>query len=278
MSLILDALNRAENERKNQNAVPDLNTLHSPQELDMGGGRARSLWWWIIGVGLVLGTLIIVLVVLLRREPSTSTSMPPQAVVEQPGPAVVPNVVPTVSTPNPSVERTTTQAITAVPVIEQSSQVTAPKADVDQLYASGDTEPEAVVDRGVNELYAAEAATAAASETIVDPFNPRGAAPALSTEEQEVAPPRTFESIKNIPDFNDLPWNMRQQIPTITYARHDFLANGVSSVVINNQTTGPGNIIGAGQFVVQEIFVDGVILKHGNAVFKLRALNGWINM
>lgn len=278
MSLILDALNRAEHERKNQNAVPDLHTLHSPKELGAEAGR-RPLLWWALGAALVLGLLVLALVVLLRREPSIPASMPvsapsPGAVVAQPAPAAVLSG----AAPNSSVEPASPPVATTVPVLETARPGAASKADVDKLYAAEETEPQVVAARGVNELYAAEAATAAASETIVDPFNPKGAAPALSTEGQEAAPPRTFESIKNIPDFNDLPWNMRQQIPTITYARHDFLANGVSSVVINNQTTGPGNIIGTGQFVVQEIFVDGVILKHGNAVFKLRALNGWINM
>jgi general secretion pathway protein B len=39
-----------------------------------------------------------------------------------------------------------------------------------------------------------------------------------------------------------------------------------------------GNIVATGQFVVQDILVDGVVLKYGDRVFKLRALNGWINM
>ncbi|MCE3253641.1 MAG: hypothetical protein K0Q67_2661 [Cellvibrio sp.] len=278
MSLILDALNRAENERKHQNAVPDLNTLHSPQELQ-AEARRYSLLWWGIGAALVLGAILVLLVLLLRRESSApaltqtkaSSSTP---VVEQ----HVPVAVPAVGTPKPAIQLASAPVETAAPVIDAAPKVTEPKADVDQLYASGDVEPQAVVARGVDELYAAEAATAAASETIVDPFNPAGSAGTLSTSGQELPPPRTFESIKNIPDFNDLPWNMRQQIPTISYARHNFLANGVSSVVINNQTSGTGNIIGAGQFIVQEIYVDGVVLKHGNAVFKLRALTGWINM
>jgi len=166
----------------------------------------------------------------------------------------------------------------AAPVVKPAPQSVAPSADINKLYAAGDAEISAIVDTGVSELYAAEAATAAASETIVDPFNPSGSTAVVSATAQELAPPRTFDSIKNIPDFNSLPWNMRQQIPTISYARHNYLANGISSVVINNQTTGVGNIIGTGQFVVQDIYVDGVVLKHGNAVFKLRALNGWINM
>jgi len=274
MSLILDALNRAEHERKNQNAVPDINTLHRPQELNATPNTRRTFWWG-VGVVLVLIAIIIALIVLLRREPVPQMSVTKTAPAQQspavPSPAVVAQTQSVASTP--------VSAETEVPVVEAAPAIaTPPTADVNQLYAAQDTDSTVATDTGVNELYAAEAATAAASETIVDPFNPAGDAAVATASIQEQAPPRTFESIKNIPDFNSLPWNMRQQIPTISYARHNYLANGVSSVVINNQTSGVGNIIGTGQFIVQEIFVDGVILKHGNAVFKLRALNGWINM
>lgn len=272
MSLILDALNRAEHERKNQNTVPDLNTLHRPQEIDSSPETRRTLWW-VMGVVLVLIAIIIVLVVLLRREPAEQISAIKAAPLQQS--PVVPSASPAIAQQS-SVDATPT--VTAVPVVETTPQISPPTADVNKLYAAEDIEPTQVVDTGVNELYAAEAATTAASETIVDPFNAAGNTAAVSAVPQEQAPPRTFDSINNIPDFNALPWNMRQQIPTISYARHNYLANGVSSVVINNQTTGVGNIIGTGQFVVQDIFVDGVVLKHGNAVFKLRALNGWINM
>lgn len=275
MSLILDALNRAEHERKNQNAVPDLNTLHRPQELTAAPDARRALWWG-IGVVVVLVAIIIALVVLLRREPVAQMSVTKTAPAQQ---------IPAVPSPTPvvaqtqSVESTPVSVVATIPVVETAPQVAAPRnADVNKLYAAEDVEPTVITDTGVNELYAAEAATAAASETIVDPFNPTGDAAIATAAIQEQVPQRTFDSIKNIPDFNSLPWNMRQQIPTISYARHNYLATGVSSVVINNQTSGVGNIIGTGQFIVQEIFVDGVILKHGNAVFKLRALNGWINM
>jgi general secretion pathway protein B len=68
MSLILDALNRAEHERKNQNAVPDINTLHHLQEVNPTADTRKTLWW---GVGLVgvLIAIIIALAVLLRQEP-----------------------------------------------------------------------------------------------------------------------------------------------------------------------------------------------------------------
>lgn len=285
MSLILDALNRAEHERKSQNAVPDLNTLHRPQLLHPESDGQRK-WWWLVGGLLVLTAISVVLVILLRREPvvppvsSDPATVPESASIPRQQPmaeAVATPSAPTSVVAQPSSVQSATvppvSAVVAEPAI--TSKTAAPGADINELYAAEKAEPSEPVDTGVNELYAAEAATAAASESVVDPFN-QAANPTAVVQDQ--VPPRTFDSIKNIPDFNALPWNMRQQIPTISYARHNYLAGGVSSVVINNQTTGVGNIIGAGQFIVQEIFVDGVVLKHGNAVFKLRALTGWINM
>ncbi|WP_323816466.1 hypothetical protein [Cellvibrio sp. NN19] len=291
MSLILDALNRAENERKNQNAVPDLNTLHRPQALYLESDRRRSLGWIIAGVVIVIA-VIAAAIFFLRAEPvapsaasAPSNAVAPKVEQQQANQAasasvaaapVVESVAPVDAPVKPAPQAAVPQTSISQSQ-EKAAQTTEPSADVNQLYAAEDAEPSAPVDTGVNELYAAEAATTAASESIVDPFNQPVAVNQAATA-QEVASPRTFDSIKNIPDFNALPWNMRQQIPTISYARHNYLAGGVSSVVINNQTTGVGNIIGTGQFVVQEIFVDGVVLKHGNAVFKLRALTGWINM
>ena len=283
MSLILDALNRAEHERKNQNTVPDINTLHRPQALNTELGARRTLWW-AIGAVLVLIAIILALLVVLRREPGAALVVPPAVPLEQtasvPQPAAVQASGPTaasVPSAQPPVASPTSITAIAAPAVvaETAPRKSVTDADVDKLYAAEDTVAPAPVNTGVNELYAAEAATTAASETIVDPFNSTGN---TTVAPQEQAPPRTFDSIKNIPDFNALPWNMRQKIPTISYARHNYLAGGVSSVVINNQTTGVGNIIGVGQFIVQEIFVDAVVLKHGNAVFKLRALTGWINM
>ncbi|HSC69393.1 MAG TPA: hypothetical protein VLC79_16995 [Cellvibrio sp.] len=283
MSLILDALNRAENERKNQNAVPDLSSLHLPQEHNTKPGARRTLWAG-IAVILALIAIIIALVIVLRRAPIA----PPQATNES-SQSAAPVGIPVpqedgeaLVVPSPAQNPPADSEIAAEELaIKAPAKNKASNAAVDKLYSTEESEPMAVVEPGVGELYAAEAATMAASpasETIVDPFNPTGAAAVAAAAVEEQGPPRTFDSIANIPDFNALPWNMRQQIPTISYARHDFLVNGVSSVVINNQTTGVGNIIGTGQFVVQEIYVDGVVLKHGNIVFKLRALTGWINM
>jgi general secretion pathway protein B len=273
MSLILDALNRAENERKNHDTVPDLNTMHRARDFE-SKADGRHLLWWVVGAVVATVAIIMALILLLRpvalSQPEQVTANQPPTAVEQQAPAVNANTPGQYSVVNSAAQ-------VAVPVVEPVPKAAAPTAAVESLYAAEDATPVKTVDSGVNELYAAEAATTA-SETIVDPFSGAGTPTAVSTAVGQQAPPRTYDSITNIPDFNSLPWNMRQRVPTISYARHNYLAGGVSSVVINNQTTGVGNIIGAGQFIVQEIYVDGVVLKHGDIVFKLRALTGWINM
>ena len=269
MSLILDALNRAENERKNQNLVPDLSTLHAAAEFKPAVNNRHKLWLIIILVITVVAMLVAI-IVLLRRE----LVAPQPAVVNTPTALSVASLA--------AVQQS---SVAAVPVVQEvavtdqaralssAPSMPAATADVQQLYAA-DAIPSPVADESVNELYAAELALNSESETIVNPFG----GTATNSAQAVHTPALTFAAIKNVPDFNELPWNMRQKIPTITYQRHNYLADGISSVVINNQTSGIGNIIAVGQFVVQEIYVDGVILKHGNAVFKLRALNGWINM
>lgn len=284
MSLILDALNRADSERKNQQAVPDLTTQHTPLPLMPAVQTRRPLLWLLLA--LVLGALLIALVLWLWRSgPAAELSAPGGAqVAAAPATPAMPLSTPTipVSTtvaPTTAAPKTATEpalvapANTAAPSAEPVPVTAPPSRDVQDLYAA-ETAAAPAVDASVNELYAAEVAPESAS--IVDPFAAQPAAVPPAEVVREAA--RSFDSMTHIQDFNELPWNSKQQIPTISYQRHDYLAGGLSSVVINGQTQGVGNIVATGQFVVVDILVDGVVLKHGNHTFKLRALNGWINM
>lgn len=302
MSLILDALNRAESERKNQNPVPDIGTLHAPAEITRAPGSGnRSLFiiaalvvilvfiatavWFLMKGGKTLPVNVVdsngvaSAQVVQQQAAQSSLLLKEQAQKKAQEKAQLPqqNIQLSTSVENIAVTES------AEDVSEDIAVTSSPAIDeVNQLYSAPQTAP--AVDADINDLYAtelpesstSEGSTSEGSTPIVEPFAATGSA-AIAAAEQEV-PARTFANIADIPDFNDLPWNKRQSIPTITYARHNFLADGLSSVVINNQTVGIGNIISVGQFVVQEIYVDGVVLKHGNTQFKLRALNGWINM
>ncbi len=272
MSLILDALNRADTERKNQTPVPDLNTRHHPVILE--SDSAPRSWIW-----LVAGAVLILLVVFLawrwftvNEQPITAPAVPAAEPSHQNVPAVI-ATQPTAPEATPTTDKRPIPSLaSAVAIVPGSKTAT---NDVSDLYAE-EAVPSAVED-DVSQLYAIEESTG--SESVVDPFASQVAAP-MSLPPAEVVrePARTFDSMTHIQDFNELAWNAKQKMPTISYQRHDYLAGGISSVVINGQTLGVGNIATTGQFVVQDILVDGVVLKHGDKVFKLRALNGWINM
>lgn len=271
MSLILDALNRADTERKNQAPVPDLNTQH--RALPFAPEVTTTRWPWLIA--LVLLVFMVGLLVWYWQRHLSEPVLPvvaPNAVVSHSSVPVVVEVPAKIS-PQP------VASLADAAAVQPESALAA--ADVSSLYAQESVTPE--LEQDVDQLYAPEEAIG--SESIVDPFAGAAATPAPQSAaapapepapiEREAA--RTFAD-SPVQDFNELPWNTKQKMPTISYQRHDYLPGGISSVVINGQTLGVGNIAANGQFVVQDILVDGVVLKHGDYVFKLRALNGWINM
>ncbi|HEX7762460.1 MAG TPA: general secretion pathway protein GspB [Cellvibrio sp.] len=276
MSLILDALNRADTERKNQTPVPDLNTQHRPLMLEPD--KASRSWIWLLVTGVVM---LLVALVLWRwfaagDPPPTVASVAPTAVQAPPITPAVPvgqSGATTQAAPTAASNQAATRLASAAAIAPEHNAVAT--NDVKSLYADEAAPP--TVEADVNQLYAVE--ESAGSESVVDPFANVPVAPESALSAEVVREPaRTFDSMTHIQDFNELPWNTKQKMPTISYQRHDYLAGGISSVVINGQTLGVGNLVATGQFVVQDILVDGVVLKHGDKVFKLRALNGWINM
>lgn len=282
MSLILDALNRADNERKNQNAVPDLTTVHASVVVKPEPEQRNALVWLLL-ILLIVALVFAGFLWFGRAEDARHTVADTHVQVAT-APASAPLSIAagpsSIAMGQASSAPADTRSIANVAALapEKIGSEVMPAiatSDVEDLYAPEETSVAPVVDANVNELYAAE--TAPESETVVDPFAAQ-AVTAVPPAEVEREPARTFDSQAHIKDFNELPWNTKQQVPTISYQRHDYLAGGLSSVVINGQTVGVGNIVATGQFVVVDILADGVVLKQGNYTFKLRALNGWINM
>ncbi|PUA29646.1 MAG: hypothetical protein B0W54_03490 [Cellvibrio sp. 79] len=289
MSLILDALNRADHERKNQDVVPGLNTVHPAPVMvvEEKSGNKNGLY---IAISLSIIALA-VSVYWFIGKPKDAVEANAQVDHAQAAKPPAINTKPALTqqpeTKAPAGADTTSQSITdGQSVVENRSAeslvTSKPTAAVEQLYSAPETQA-ASADPKVNELYSAE--EPAVSESIEEPFPESVPFAGESTHitntgrgGMENLPSRNFANIINVQDFNELPWNTKQQIPTISYQRHNFLAGGVSTVVINGQTLGVGNIAASSQLVVQEIFEDGVVLKRGNVIFKLRALNGWINM
>lgn len=297
MSLILDALNRAEHERKNKNAVPDINTIHMATPVRNGQPWAAKPIAALMAVSLV--AIAVILGIWLLRSPgevsqSTSTIPAPEAVSTStpsaPVPAAHVTALPAVapSTVAPVAPSSAPSASDVAPsnVAPSNSPSAAPAPAVEDLYAANADTAKAP-DASVEKLY--EPDEEPVSESIVSPFatspDPVAADPNAQANQQPdqlvtVAPAKPQRHYQEVeaPEFNGLAWNQKQQIPTISYSRHNYLPQNVSTVVINGETLGEGNSFSGGNFVVDEIFVDGVVLSYRGNKFKLRALSGWVNM
>lgn len=304
MSLILDALNRAEHERKNKNTVPDINTVHAvPSPAAAQPATARSM---MIPVTLSVVVIAIIFGVWWFRSSSIAPSSAQVAAVSQTRPAsqISPAAKikeqPVVAGPQ-AVEVPIATAVVATASVapavenlyaEKSAEVIIPDASVEKLYEPEVVEPlsESVVTpfeppaqnntadiEAVNELADQALDQQSTGQQLPSQQSPEQQPPEQLITGTTTKPQRRYEEI-DVQEFNSLAWNQKQQIPTISYSRHNFLPQNVSTVMINGEILGEGNAFGGGSFVVDEIFVDGVVLSFRGNKFKLRALNGWVNM
>jgi len=76
--------------------------------------------------------------------------------------------------------------------------------------------------------------------------------------------------------LEDLSNQFRDSVPTLIYSRHDFNSAGRSSVVINGETLNPSQRSRGVE--VQEVLSDSVILRFEGTDFRLKALNSWVNL
>lgn len=270
MSLILDALNRAERERKKSHAVPDLQTLHDPVP---AMPRNKKLGWYLL-LALVV-TAVAIYLLNRSAEPEYSEPSPPtparvqeSAVDSQQTPRSAPEPeVPRQSVPEPisgQPQARTVQRPSARSTQQSPEAPATDAADLDALYASA-REEEAATPDPVERLYTPPAVKS------VPESRPQQPAAAVITDA------RNYQSLIDIPDIGDLPSGFRQQIPSINYSRHNYERNGSQSVIINGRSHNAGAAL-AEDLVLEEIYSDGIILRFKQVRFKLRALNSWINM
>ena len=80
----------------------------------------------------------------------------------------------------------------------------------------------------------------------------------------------------NLPDIQDLPNDILTIIPSLKYNEHNYNSNG-GSVVINGLVKHANDQLAEGLFI-DKILEDGMILHFQNYSFKMRAMNTWVNM
>lgn len=298
MSLILDALSRAEREKRAHDGVPDiLAPVEAPE-------RSRRL-----PLALLLAALAIAAVlgaIAYWQWPGQDTVQNP---VSPRGGNTGSNAMSTddaadaVRAPG-AVERGAAQISTAKAAPSATPTPTSAQAmaDRERIAALYSTRASGTVGGGVEPASAASQAAAAgpaAKQAVASPTDTRaeaaGEAPAPSSPQasatrretpvdleqvlREVRRASASDSLSEhpVPVLESLSQQFRDRVPTLMYLRHDYTGDqGSSSVLINGESLRVGQRTQSVQVI--EILPDSVILRFDGQDFRLRALNSWVNL
>ena len=295
MSMILDAIKRSK-EVDVQGDVPSVDTEHFV-------ASRQSRGWTISGTGIVgaCAALILIAGVLyatsLLKDVSGAASVP----LVTPEPLSVASPVPTdrdTKTPEnapfeavqqaPKAKRNVALRPVVINIPEQPAEI--PKQDearLATLYASMNEASEAAIQgRSITEdaIRTNAGEDVAASSGVIKAVEanesntveqlPVDFAEILAKAQSELGVSPLVESTE--PLLETLSQQIKDDIPSLIYSAHDFRPSGRSSVVLNGESAGERQKVGA--FTVVEILPDSVILRWRETQFRVRARNSWINM
>jgi hypothetical protein len=263
MSLILDAINKSEQQRPQAEPVPGVGTMH-----DAGAAAEPPPWRRLLWP--VITTVLALLVIMLwldGRAPAPVEEAPPlvQAVSPALPEPVLPEpvlpepvTVPSMPAPEPMAEKVTPSPVS--PATESPPGVGG--TDVAALYAPAVTVEEDVtvtVDSGVAEMDVEFMALAA--QKVLD--------------EQAAEP---VEVVHAAPLISELKQRTKDEIPSIFFSSHHWSSIPAERVVtLNGEARREGAQIKPGLRLV-EILEDSIVLDYRGTEFRLNALNSWVNL
>ena len=286
MSLILDALNRS---RQDKDSVPNLATHHTVEK--MASHKRQYLPWVAFSVAVVIiGWLVIARLFappvsdtevgapaaqvpqnITTAGESNSSEVNEEAAVEEPlGQSAADSqasalvaVASVANNPEPDIATIAMETKTPIstPVVENPA--------VAQLYQNRDAVDDAVAQQRTSPaalgLYAASG-----NEQPID------IGQVLQSAREEMEDAALDEH--PVPLMSTLSQQVKDDIPTLYYQRHDYSNNtSISTVVLNSKTLKVGGNPVKGM-KVEEILPDSVVLSYQGTQFRLRALNSWVNL
>ena len=288
MSLILDALNRS---RQDRDSVPNLATHHTFDK--MASGKRQYLPWVAFSVAVVIiGWLMIerlfatpvsdievgapteqVSKNIITASESNSTEVKEDAAVEEPLVQPVADsqtsepvaVAPVANNPEPDI-------VTIAVAMEATTSISAPVVEnpaVAQLYQNRNV---------MDDAAAPQRTSSAALDLYADSGNeePIDIARVLQSAREEMKDATLDEH--PVPLLSALSQQVKDDIPTLYYQRHDYSNNtSISTVVMNSKTLKVGGNPVNG-VKIEEILPDSVVLSYQGTQFRLRALNSWVNL
>lgn len=244
MSLLLDALNKADQERKRNEATPGINSNH--ENTINHGARNKTITIIASVAGVVI---LLVAIYWLGQRSATPTVVAITQASSVANPTQSQQNNPTASTPAPATQ------------VQASSEqaVDTSEDNVANLYQQN-----------------AQAQNTNATLTLATPLTDVSAPASHTSNEQPTTAPTSIAQFANLPDLHDLPSQVLEKIPSLNYSEHNYNSNG-GSVKINGNIQHANEQL-AGGVVIDKILEDGMILHVDNYSFKMRALNSWINM
>lgn len=244
MSLLLDALNKADQERKRNETTPGINSNHE----HIYDQAARNKL--IIIVAAIAGLVILLIAIYWLGQRSAAPA-------------------PVVTAPISSVAKSAQPQQNESPAIHQSATATQESASsVEDIDTSEDN---------VASLYQQNNQIQNSNATLTLSTPPAEApTPTSNPNNEQPTTPSSITQFANLPDLHDLPSQVLEKIPSLNYSEHNYNTNG-GSVKINSNIYHANEQL-AGGVVIDKILEDGIILHVDNYSFKMRALNSWINM
>lgn len=284
--------------------MPGLATRHYSDVEDSEGRKSRQMLPWLA----LAVALVIIVALLFDRDPqpvAVVASLPAPAATSEASAAVVaapvsqvPPAASVAVSPEPAVEKPTPES--AVPQLPAQAQVASSAA----ITTAGEVVATVPEKTAVERLYEqrAQQVTALPQQTASKPV---AAIPAAAEAESADSTPATQvpaqreeqpiniekmvlqarEDLENArldehpaPFIAELSQQVKNDIPTIYYQRHDYGGDSASSsVMLNSKSVKVGGNVAPG-VEVDEILPDSVVLDYRGTQFRLRALNSWINL
>ncbi len=261
MSLILDALNKADRERQAPTEAPKLQSVHQPYSPPTEGAQWRHYIPHILGGMSVLLLILVIYLLIGSKKPDLPALTQPTVSI----PKAV-DEVKKVKTEQPQEAPKPVQSTPAVPMEPASQLVEEKKA--------AHTPQETNYSSAVSSLY--------------DRPQPQQTAPTKPAPKKYSQPKQPVISQKQIDKvmydgavpIRKLPWSIQEKIPTLMYSDHQYRPDGTdssSTVTLNNGVWSKGDKIAPG-VTIEEIREKVLILKYKEHTFSLNALSSWVNM
>jgi general secretion pathway protein B len=263
MSLLLDALDRADKERGQHLLVPSPPVAPTIATANKDGIKR---WRREMIMGLLL--LGFVLYILFFRSPlEADDPVATTSVIETPPnseSSFMPEVAPIQATP---------QATVRQPVIVQIERSTQSLARTEPAVAS---KPDSVVSKLYQQENNREAVVKNETIKSTPPATtiPTNTSAVIETEKTTTDPTEAF--FQRVPLLSDMPTEFKRRIPSLKYSTHVYSQDIKGGFVnINGPFREVGSQLAPG-LVLIAILPEGVVLEFDGVLFQLRALNDWV--